>query len=276
MNVDDEPLFLLGRFAFRIASRDPQLKNTVQSLLPSLAMMRGCKPQFETVARIDLDVPVEIDGRKVDLGDVPMAIGYILEQALASHKGVVWLEGSTMIDERGRVHVLGGSSFSGKTTLSLALALSVGWKIVSEDISFIDLAQQSILSYARPLGIREGTAQRIQLATGRAPGGLTIDAWHFDPSVYHLCPVPIKMLDTASLLSRINPLQSEHLTSQQVSGATWLRKMCSVSNVLRMPSSIAPLDEILQAAACFDVRGGNLDERLHWLMSVANARQRSN
>lgn len=268
--VAAEPTFMLGRFPFRLRSVEPEFQEAVSRMMPALAddATEWLGESQPAIVTIDLDAPVETDDHQlVDLhSEGPdLAIAYIVDRALTFHRQVVWIEASTLVDQQGRLTLISGASHSGKTTLSLSLNFSSGSKIVCEDLTLIDLSKNCVIPFARPLSLRDGTGDRIQRATGRAPNAQhTCGCWYFDPAIYHIQPVRLDFT-LAVLLAQTSAQKPGPFEADSLSPADMVRKLLPISNLLHVPEAIDACALSLQNAACYLIRGGQLEERIRWL-----------
>ncbi len=260
-----QPTFLLGRYQFRLKSIDSEFAETVARMLPRQS---ECAVGGMPVQLLDLDAPFVVDkGETVDLKSqgLAIAVGCIVDRAIRAQKETVWLEGSILKDKQGRLVLLVGASQSGKTTLSLSMHLHDGWTIVSEDLVLLDPAIRGIVPFARPLGLREGTIEKIQIATGSTPESrFLLDYWYFDPSAYDLQPSHAAIA-AAVILAPLNADRPGELVYNQISTGECIRKCLPMSNVIHRPEALDLLDTLLAAATCFVMHGGDLKSRVTWL-----------
>jgi hypothetical protein len=268
MNASEQSTFALGRFVFQLRSADRQFLDAVSRMLPRTESAN--KP--DTAAQIiDLDAPfVSADLKTVDLiGQGPaIAIGCIMDKALRFHEEDVWFDAALIENDEGQLVVLAGASHSGKTTLALAMNMAAGWKLVSEDMILIDAGARKVIPFARPLGLRAGTVERIRAATNRTPETRhLLDCWYFDPEAYDLKP-PRDAIAAALVLAPLNADEPGDLTLTKISVGECIRKFLPMSNLIHRPEALDVLDALLADARCFVVQGGDLKSRVEWLSKV--------
>jgi hypothetical protein len=82
----------------------------------------------------------------------------ILQQAQSDDSPYLFLHAAVVAREENAV-VLAGPSGAGKTTLALAL-VDRGWSLVSDDLAVLDPASGSLLSFLKPVSIKDAGAFR--------------------------------------------------------------------------------------------------------------------
>jgi hypothetical protein len=269
-----EQKFILGHFRFKLQSNNTVLLMTLSDMLPTIEWQsepnnkKYHPPSPEPL--INLDAPI-----KSDTGDIlclsslspAHSVAYLVDCALKFHQGMIWLEGAGLVDKNKNLILVCGASQSGKTTLSLALASAFGWKIISEDLILVNPTTKQVVPFARPLGLRPDSIDRILKVTDKSGfAGLSADDWYFDPQIHHYSEAPFKF-SQAILLNSANIQPEAPLSIEEVSMSQFLRDILPIANCVRVEGAIDLVNEGLQGTSCFIIKGGNLKERLEFLES---------
>ena len=129
---------------------------------------------------------LEIDGRMETEYENPWrAVDHLrhtlLEAALTDSAHLIILHGAVLEKEE-RVLVLAGESGAGKTTLAIEL-LQAGWNYVSDDVAPLDPATNQIISFPKPLNVKDLKTWRTLVPRWTPPewsaepaGGLPVPA----------------------------------------------------------------------------------------------------
>ncbi len=267
--------FILGYYRFCLQSQCKSLLESLAHLLPTIEWQIN-DSDFEgqdshQVDTVDLDSPVQIEtGERLNLSSLSAAhsVAYLIDRALKFHQGLIWLEAAALVDRKGNLVLICGSSQSGKTTLSLALAASLDWKIVSEDLILIDKMTAQILPFARPLGLREDSFDRIveAVAPVKLIAGNSAE-WYFDAQLYYYQGIPLNF-SIALLLGPANLQPGSPLSIEEVDSGEYLRKILSIANCVHIPGAIELVSQSLKKTTCFVVKGGQLTERLQFMENL--------
>jgi hypothetical protein len=270
INAAVESTFRLGDFVFRLRCSDWELLHAMTRMLPSTHN----SPDFRMDAPfhvIDLNAPADLgDGKVVDLRreSPSLVLSFIMNTALRYHEQFFWMEAATLIDQAERLTMLCGGTHSGKTTMALALHLLLGMKVVSEDLTIIDPADNEILSFARPLSLREGSFERIHTATNIFPDKQYMHGeWYFESSMYDYRHRPLQ----PRLIVFLKPLINAHAGPFEVcemDPAALLKQLLPLSNLIRRSGDLDALHKAIEGAQCFSMQGGELSERVNWFQSL--------
>lgn len=200
---------------------------------------------------------------------IDLAIARLLNRLYSRHSDCLWLDGATLCSPEGKTVILAGASYSGKTTLALGLALSSGWKLLSEDITLFDTAKGMVLSCPAPCRIRTAAVSRLQ-SLDKMPPGIT-DGWFFDTRIFDCGAISAKF-ELAIVLDPYEPgapntVPSKTLSATPVAPDAFVRALLPISNALRHPGGIEFLHNVLCGTACLLLTGGELLERIDLLNS---------
>ncbi len=191
----------------------------------------------------------------------------ILVSTAEQEPRIPWVEAAALRNQNDDMLLLTGGSYAGKTTLSLALALTGEWKILSEDIVLVDVDNECMVPFARPLSLRAGSMERIAQATGLPSKKLLDDEWYFDPEVYYYKSLPLKFKN-ALHLEPFTAQTPDQLAVEKISPAVYVRKILELSNLLRYPGGIELFSRSIEEADCYLLRGGQLKDRLDFVSTL--------
>jgi hypothetical protein len=187
----------------------------------------------EAARRIRLGLPVgEATWERFE-SELGLFTAEHLHEQVAVHAALVVVDGAAI--------VLPGRSFTGKTTLGLALA-AAGASLASDEFTLIDPTSGLVTGWARPARVRVGTASRREPVTASvppAPVALVAFLRHVEGATLEIRPITratavIAMLDeTVCARSRPDPsldaaMAATHGTllrgvrGEATQAATWL------------------------------------------------------
>lgn len=253
---------VLGRLQFVVRSTDARFLADLEKMLSVQSLPEPALADSTQV--IDLDALSGLTGAGgADMSEEDRwrAVSAIVDYATANQPAGLWLDATTMIDLDGRPVLIAGASFAGKTTLTAALALACGWRVVCEDITFVDIQAAVIFPFARPLSLRAGSAALIEGATGLVPEPIVWGGWWGPAEIYSPRPVPLAF-SRACFLSGLATDSGASLAVTAVSPEELFRLIVRRSNLLRFPAAIDPFVRALPAGHLSVIAGGSVSERL--------------
>lgn len=265
-------VYILGSHLYHLQSKDDKLLEILNRLLPNydgdiqIDILSNGK-----VETIDLDGPLAIRGLDQSLfakDDPVIALIALLDRCLADHAGYLWIDASALLTPQGSLVLLSGPSHSGKTTLTLSMALAHNWKILAEDIVLIDLQTGLLAPFARPLSLRADTADKIKEATGLDVGSFVLDGWLTNKGWYSLEPVPANF-DLAIDLAVTDKDLSTSLKVSNVETGEFLRSLITHSNALRYDNGVHALSDAFANAKLHLLAGGSPADRIHNLLKLS-------
>lgn len=273
--------FRLGDWSFSLQSRNLSLLDTLQSILPAYDFPQAKSGNhqdlnhYETTTVVDLDQPCRfLDDSMVTLSTLsPLyTVVFVIDEALRHNTGRLWFDASCMIDSKGRAILIAGASATGKTTLSLSMCYVLGWKIVAEDITFIDQESMMVLPFNRPLSLREGAVDLINSACEffgckTRVGPQSCAEWFFDGELFWRQKVKADF-NLAVILETAMPDEKRPLAVEEVSASDYIRRVLSISNTIRLDEGLNIVAEALKKSRCFSIRGGELSERIEFMRGV--------
>jgi hypothetical protein len=244
MNGHCEAVFQLGDVAVRLSKVSAQVSRRLSQLLP--AGDANCPAA---------DIDLEVDS-------VQTALELAINVVVNSRQGNLWFDAAAVISPFGKKALIAGRSQAGKTSLSIALAMH-GWKVVSEDLTFIDSQQRQILPLTVPLSVRPYTVEKLNQSFGNSPS-LFDDSWFFPVEAFLNRPVDLPV-DAVMLLQPVDPRQNVPLETGEISPGEMLRSLLSISSILRVPGAVSFMNAQLEKVRCLSVNGGSLKDRLQAL-----------
>jgi len=254
-----KPIIAIGDYCFQLVSCNQELiERTAEAFLLAPDPSR----QF---CIIDLDLANEFaEEGQPEITDHPSsAIKRTITTGLKAHQSHILFDACCLLAPPERPVLLIGSSRLGKTTLTVAAALGLNWKIVAEDLTFIDTEGQRIIPFVLPLSLRRGAAEQIQAATGRQPIPVMYNRWLVAPDLFYGRPVASKfaaviVLEQTTVNSQA-PFQTRQLTAPEL-----IRKLVSYGNFPRYPEKVDAIFESFAHEECsrWSFSGGSVSERL--------------
>jgi hypothetical protein len=261
--------YQLGRYAFGVKCSDKDMRDFLATVLPP------CRTEATSeLFVVDLDelMPGKDFAQTVAEGFDP--VSYLMNLAFEQHPGYLWMDAAALITDQGKSILLCGCSHSGKSTAALALAFWKPWSVVAEDIVLIDMATDTLVTFASPFSVREGTLQRIEAATGILPGPLlpharipaADKACHYEPNA---------AFDFAFYLDLIDHRQTADLEVEPMAPLNYLHHLLPISNALRLRDGTDKLMHYLGAASCYRLSNGQLCDRLETISGITSGYQQA-
>lgn len=203
-----------------------------------------------------IDIKVDAKFSSDQIGE---AVRQIVVEIIANHSKYLYVEGAAIIDHRGKLLLLVGTTRAGKSTLSASLALGLGWKILTEDLVIFDQSNKYILPLKLPISLRSGAKELIKEATGLKPKTKgESDVWMDMGSLSVIKQVPARF-DRVVLLEAPG---GQELVSYQLLPEQALRLILPASNALHFPDGIENLMDMIRTARCYRLTGGSVKERI--------------
>lgn len=233
-------MFRVGTCFFDITSDNESTLDDIEKAFP--LVQRDLAP---LVRVIDIDkTQSEFPSARNEphISKVLRALRHKVYQYLSEH---IYVHGVLLADSHGRKLLIVGQSGAGKTTLSLALAELSNWKIIAEDVVFIDQYDKSLIDCRLPLSVRASSRPLlseigIKLQEDLFPGWVLNLDWFsvqrftapFDYVVILEPPksdaLRITELQPVSIITKIlhhtNALYIEHGTN--ILNSTWTQASC--------------------------------------------------
>lgn len=244
-------VFQLGLFHFRLASTEAYRLELLETTFKS--------------AQSTVNQTIDIDDC-FNLIPPVHPIEAAIARAFRFHDSLLYVEGCVFTTSQNKRILLMGLSHAGKTTLTAALAVFLSWKIVTEDMVFIDSQLNSIISFVRPLSLRPGARQLISDAGVILPP-LQDDRWLINHDLFFDRSVTCQF-DYSVLLTRD---QANIVDFSAVSKMKLLKMMLPMSNALHKAEGLELLNLCVEQSQCFILRNGTVKERLDFLYELVSS-----
>ncbi|HEY9732143.1 MAG TPA: hypothetical protein V6C89_09525 [Drouetiella sp.] len=239
--------YRLGRIVFSIANFDAQVEQEFQNCLQ--ACDKDDSVQAEHV----------YDGKKDNINDIVDVINDVHKR----HTNTLWILAAALVSPAGHKVLLAAPSHAGKSTTAMGLVLGYDWKVLSEDITHIDLITDEIINFASPFAVKPGTPERLkeavqaEFSTVKAPS-VEPSSWLplKDHSLGHNLKAPF------DLAFYLDPFDGGDYRCSPISTSEYIRTLLPLSNVARQREAAAKVSQYVQENRCFRVSEGNLQQRL--------------
>ncbi len=262
-------IYAIGKYLFQLSSEDLEfLKAVADSFVPfdqSWARQRCLTdPGFSPLPdAINIDrLCQRFHARPWDVPVLGFVLWCIMDRAVEHHiqfyPNDVALEAALLITPTGTPVWLSGSTQAGKTTLVVALAVGLNWKIVSEDFVFINEGKPVPL--VAPLSLRPAAPAIIEAATGIRPP-VAGNRWFIRPDLFYTEDMP-SALPVAIHLSLTKANVDLKLNLRHVAWTEYLRTVLPVSNAPKVTGGIDRLAKAFENGRCMVLKDGNLRSRL--------------
>lgn len=240
--MDSSRIYELGGTHFRLANYVPELASQIEALFP----LAQSDPTGGDVITLDL----------ADFRDVRSMIDHLLR--LMPER--IWIAAATLISPANKILMLCGRPSSGKTSLTAILAFKYRWRIIAEDVTLIDYAQNELVSLQSPLSMKPGACARWCRLAGVEEPPMLFNEWI--PTAEHAARGRYPAhFDAAVMLSRFEA-EERTLELQQLPRESFVSSLLQLSNIIHKPQSAHLISEYLADASCATLHGGNLSERL--------------
>ncbi len=245
--------YRLGCVVFSIANFDAQVEQEFQSCLQAF----------------DKDEPVIADhiydGKKDNINDIVDVINDVHKR----HTNTLWILAAALVSPAGHKVLLAAPSHAGKSTTAMGLVLGHGWKVLSEDITHIDLTSDEIINFASPFAVKVGTPERLKEAVHAELN--TVRAPSVEPSSW----LPLKdhsfgrnLTAPFDLAFYFEPIQGGNYKCNAISNTEFVRTLLPLSNVARQKEAAAKVSQYVLEGRCFRVSEGNLQQRLQTIIEL--------
>lgn len=239
--------YRLGRVVFSLENCSPEFNEMIGNLVPRCEKI-GIEDQVVAVSReYDLNVRA------------------LFDYLLTIHVRYLWIRGCYLVTPSGKQVLIAGRPGSGKSTLAMALALKHAWKVVSEDLVFIDLDTLKVLSLALPFAVKDGTVERLLESVGMAPEPIIDGGWSPQGALSADGSYDAQF-DAIFLFGRWRP----RLKVRKITGSETLRAILQLSSLMKHPRALEWFSESISSSKNFEIGGGTLSERVQTLLDVCN------
>lgn len=285
--------FVMGKCTFRLTSRHEQLLQSICGLLLPADKLHRLSSEEEAhgVSRampgsapaaaekeecccptINLDnLDMAVDKKRLDhtrlvyhtMDRLRVELYHMQHDCIALDAAALVAPAS---DSQSPLVLLAGVSGAGKTTLTVSMAVLHDWKVLAEDITFIDIESAAVYPVRHPFSMRPSWRETISEATDTLLPPYLVDDWYFDRNVFSNAVVA----GNFSLLVKLEPPHSATpLSVTAVSPGEYLRQILPLGNVLRLPSgAVDILANAFAHADCHIIQGGTVSERAEALLAL--------
>lgn len=191
----------------------------------------------------------------------------LLQQVIKLHDAYLWVSAACLLSPRGHKILLSGQSSAGKSTTTIALALTHGWKIISEDLTCFDMETDRLVAFPTPCSLKAGTLDLLQRTIGRQPDRL-IFGEYVPMSNIHADGEYEAELDL--VLHFGNAKMSAVFGTESCSPGEYVRMLLPCSNLARNLRGTDKLAQYVRICPRYKVTGGTLVERMALLLEFAN------
>jgi energy-coupling factor transporter ATP-binding protein EcfA2 len=263
-----------GNYQFQVQAESEQLVGIIEGVFTQAESNTGRQnPEIICEQLYEPEIGCG-DDKKTPQEAECLTITHLLNKLYARHAGCLWIDAATLRAPDGKLVLLAGPSFSGKTTLAMAMALAKQWTIISQDITLIDPVLNVVVPCPAPINIRTGASEMLS-KLGHLPRiSLGQQGWFFDQSLYLMQPTKAEFTALLTLVpfeETIEEAAAERygdLSIEQLSLAEFIRSILPYSNLLRLRHHVSTLQDAGKQAQCLRIEGGELKERMELLESL--------
>ena len=247
-----KPTYKLGSVVFSITNCDAVLEREFEMLLPI------CPPNNSAPNR-------NFDAQKESINHIVDLINLVHKK----HEGTLWILAASVVSPSGRKVLISGPSHAGKSTMAMALVMGYGWKVLSEDITHIDLTNDEIINFGSPFAIKLGAPDLIEAAVKADLTSVELSpaepsAWiPLDSnSVGHNLKAPF------DLIVYLEPFKGGDFSCEKISPAEYVRAILPGSNIARMRDAANKIYDYVLQGRCYRLAEGNLTQRLEKIIQL--------
>jgi hypothetical protein len=156
----------------------------------------------------------------------------------------------------------------------MALVRGFGWKVLSEDITHVDLRNGEIINFASPFAVKRGTISHLQKTLDDS--GLRLDWSSFDPNSDS--PITWIPLGTHSLGNNLKApfdlvvyfdgFTDGDATCKKLPSAEFVRAILQISNFTRLDDATSKICEYVAEERCYRISGGSLKQRVDTILQL--------
>lgn len=254
------PVCVVGKYRFRLSSESESLlEQTVESFRADADQLTPCDI-------IDLDSPNNYLDQPQWTRDPASTIKRVISVAEDAHHEHLFFDACCLVTPEGQSVFLAGQSFAGKSTLASAAILTLHWKILSEDIVFLDHATDQVVPLVCPISLRQSAPDLIEEATGQRVECLRHGRWLVCYDRFETSPIRARFPLAICLDGRAG---QGALTVERHRSNDFVRKLITYGNWLTRPGAPEYVQQCFSSSQCWTVSGGTLFQRLEWLRNVS-------
>lgn len=260
---DRELLYRVGPCFFELTGRDSAKLDQIDVALPKIERSRA--PRVLTIDLEEAEREFSTMRREAPVAKSLRAIRHKVYESLCEH---IYVHGVLLANTRGQTLLIVGPSLAGKTTLSLALVELNGWKMIAEDVIFVNQYEHSLIGCPLPLSVRPFSRPLlekigVQLPEDLLPGWILKLDW-FSTKYF------------SSLLNYVIILEKPESTefrNHKINPASIITRILQNTNVLHIQHGTEILYAACQKASCRLFEGGTLEERYQAICTLVDGHQ---
>lgn len=258
---------VVGDFRFKVRSANVDL------VMQTVDAFRADRDQLSFCDVIDLDTRNEFEGQPEQTDEPVSAIKRVLSVAEAAHHEHLYFDACCMTTSEGRTVFLAGQSFSGKSTVSAAAMFALNWKVVSEDVVFLDRHRDRVIGLVCPISLRPTAALLIKESTGQQVEPIRHGRWLTCYERFEqVAKLPARFDLSICFEGRAG---AGDFRAEKISSTTFLHKLIGYGNWLTVPGGPEFVYRCFQESNFWCISGGTVAERLDWLSQPAHWQRQS-
>ncbi len=193
----------------------------------------------------------------------------LINRVHKEHLGTLWILAATIISPQGHIVMFSGALNSGKSTAALALVYGYGWKVISEDITHIDMHKNEIINFASPFAIKPGTLALLKNSFSSMQLPPESGPWMKlgEANLGHSVPTPI------DLVVHFDSSSDDPFVCKQMSVADYTKTLLQKSNIARLKGAADKIYEYVVEGNCYLMKNGSLTERVETILQLCDARE---
>lgn len=198
------------------------------------------------------------DAQKESINTIVDVINHVHKR----HENTLWILGATVVSPSGQSVLLSGPSQSGKSTTAMALVFEHKWKVLSEDITHVDLSNDEIINFESPFSIKTGAINLLKTAVNSSFENIEENSWLpiGENSLGHNLHAPF------DFVFYFDEKHGGDFECRRVSPSELIRAILPRSNVSRSKAASNKIYEYVLQDRCYLVSGGSLTRRLQQIM----------
>lgn len=236
--------YQLGRVTFTVDNCDPLFRRKLDSLIP--IVKADAEPKVIDVAGFD-------------------NLRELVNVILKDHDNAIWIDAGALVAPSGKRFLIAGESSAGKSTLTMAMAIGYGWRVITEDLLLIDTAKDQSLSLRTPFSFKPGTIQLLESTIGTKICELIDGEWLPLNTMAVDEDLPA-CFDCVIVLEGMDPVQP--VLIGYMKPHHFVRHILSCSNLLHLEDGIDKLLEYLQSSHCYVMQYGSLKQRIDTMLQL--------
>ncbi|MBS1955862.1 MAG: hypothetical protein JST89_16885 [Cyanobacteria bacterium SZAS-4] len=192
----------------------------------------------------------------------------VINQVHKLHFSSIWILGATIVSPQGQTVLISGPLSSGKSTTVLGLVFNYGWKVISEDITHIDMTTNEIINFASPFAIKPGTFDLLK--TTFQPDKFP------DPSTVWMAlndkNLGCNRKAGIDLVIHFDKPRGGAISLEKISVPEYIRAILQKSNIALVNGAADKICEYVSEDSCYLIKDGSLKERIQTILQLCDAK----